>query len=300
MTSIRLRAVTERPEGTARGQDTPNYVTESSFPEMIGGRTNVGDVQSRRLLAVLNLKANKHMWADASAFAGIERKAKPADADVPRLLNWGSPEPSDDGAFAIVNVRSLDNKDRWLVKIDNATGKASIVDHLHDDAWIRESGVASAARAAARGCRTTSGSCSSPRSPATCTSTSLDVSTGAPAKPLTSGNWEVTSAQLSADRGSFFLTTNEVHPGERHFYTMPAGGGTRTRVTTTGASDVTVSPDEKSLAVVYSLHDQTAGTVRDAVPDRCDADAGDDDAVGRMAELQVDRSEGDHLQVARR
>ena len=28
------------------------------------------------------------VWADASAFAGVERKAKPADPDVPRILNW--------------------------------------------------------------------------------------------------------------------------------------------------------------------------------------------------------------------
>jgi len=81
----------------------------------------------------------------------------------------------------------------------------------------------------------------------------LDMSTGAPAKPLTSGNWEVTSAQLSADRSTFFLTTNEVHPGERHFYTMPAAGGTRTKLTTaTGSSDIVVSPDEKSVAITYS------------------------------------------------
>ena len=93
---------------------------------MIPGRTNVGDVQGRRLLAILDVKANKHVWADASAFAGVERKAKPADPDVPRQLNWGCPTSSDDGALSVVAVRSLDNKDRWFVKIDPATGKASV------------------------------------------------------------------------------------------------------------------------------------------------------------------------------
>ena len=105
---------------------------------MIGGRTNVGDVQSRRLLAILDLKENKTSWADASAFAGVERKAKPSDPDVPRLLNWGAPDVSDDGTYTVVAVRSLDNKDRWFVKIDPATGKATVLDWLHDDAWIRE------------------------------------------------------------------------------------------------------------------------------------------------------------------
>jgi hypothetical protein len=59
--------VTQQPQGpgAARGQETPNYVTESSYPEMIPGRTNVGDVQSRRLLAILDLQENDRVWADA-------------------------------------------------------------------------------------------------------------------------------------------------------------------------------------------------------------------------------------------
>ena len=71
--------VTERPEVAARTQDVPQYVTESTYTEMANGRTNVGDSQSRRLLAILDLKQNKVTWADGSAFAGKERTAKPAD-----------------------------------------------------------------------------------------------------------------------------------------------------------------------------------------------------------------------------
>ncbi len=80
---------------------------------MISGRTNVGDVQSRRLLASLDLASGKSAWADASAFAGAERKAKPADPEVPRVLDWTLPDSSDDGTHAVVAARSQDNKDRW-------------------------------------------------------------------------------------------------------------------------------------------------------------------------------------------
>ena len=66
---------------------------------------------------MLDLKENKSVWADASAFAGSERKAKPADPDAPRLLNWSAPEPSDDGSRTVITVRSLDNKDRWFVTV---------------------------------------------------------------------------------------------------------------------------------------------------------------------------------------
>src|SRR4030095_9650997 len=67
------------------------------------------------------------------------------------------------------------------------------------------------------------------------------------------GKWEITDARLSSDRKTVFLTTNEVHPGERQFYTLPVDGGAQTRITSmTGSNDVTVSPDEKLLAVIYS------------------------------------------------
>ncbi|MFI5177542.1 MAG: prolyl oligopeptidase family serine peptidase [Vicinamibacterales bacterium] len=253
--------VTERPEGTARNQDVPSYVTTSAYPEMISGRTNVGDAQARRLLAVLDLKSGTSTWADASAFAGIERKAKPTDPDVPRVLDWSAPDASDDGAQAIVAVRSQDNKDRWYAKVDPASGKATVLDQLHDEAWIREASIGGGGGGGFGGAGT--GVAWLPDNKRVLFLSekdgwmhlySLDVTAASPrAVQLTSGRWEVSSAQLSADRKTVFLTTSEVHPGERHFYTMPVDGGARTRLTTmTGSNEATVSPDEKSLAIVYS------------------------------------------------
>ena len=248
--------ITERPEGTARGQDTPNYVTSSSYPEMIPGRPNVGDVQSRRLLAIMDVRNNTTVWGDATAFAGVERKAKPDAPDVPRLLNWTAPELSDDGAYAVASIRSLDNKDRWFVTIDPATGKARIIDWLHDDAWIREQGIGGGFGGGA-------GITWLPDNKRFLFLSEkngymhvhvVDMSAATPvATSLTTGKWEVTDARLSSDRRMLFLTTNEVHPGERHFYTMRVDGGPMTKITTAvGSNEATVSPDEKSLAVLHS------------------------------------------------
>jgi dipeptidyl aminopeptidase/acylaminoacyl peptidase len=247
--------VTERPEATSRGQDTPSYVTESAYPEMIAGRANVGDAQSRRLLAALDRKENRLVWADGSSFAGSERKARSADQDAPRLLNWGMPELSDDGTHSVVAVRALDNKDRWLVSVDPPSGKTTVLDTLHDDAWIRELSIGGAGAG--------SGIAWLPDNKRILFLSeksgfmhlySLDVTASKPeARALTTGRWEVTDARLSRDRRTVFLTTNEVHPGERQFYSMALDSGARTRVTSmTGSNEATISPDEKTLAVVHS------------------------------------------------
>jgi len=72
-------------------------------------------------------------------------------------------------------------------------------------------------------------------------------------KALTSGNYEVQTVQLSKTKKYFYITTNEVHPGEQQFYRLPATGGKAERITTlTGGNEVTVSPDEKWISVLYS------------------------------------------------
>jgi dipeptidyl aminopeptidase/acylaminoacyl peptidase len=244
--------VVERPELAARTQDVPQYVTESTYTEMTNGRTNVGDSQSRRLLAILDLKQNKVTWTDGSAFA-------PA-----RILDWGLPDCSDDGARCVTSVRSQDNHDRWLVTIDPATGKATAIDTVHDDAWIREGSVASSVGGGFGGGGFGGGGVAwlpdnkrflfMAEKDGWMHLYSLDASQPSPvAKQLTTGKWEVASARLSNDRTKVYFASSEVHPGERQFYTMSVDGGPSTRITTaTGAHDVTVSPDEKTLAVVFS------------------------------------------------
>jgi dipeptidyl aminopeptidase/acylaminoacyl peptidase len=250
--------VTERPELSARGQDTPNYITQSSYPEMIPGRSNVGDVESVRKLAILDVKENKQIWADASSFAGKEWSAVPGATLGPRIVNWSTPDVSDDGAYTVFKVLSADNKDRWFVKVDPTTGAATVLDGLRDDAWILEGQVVGAG--AGFGSTGIAWLPDNKRFLFLSEKTgymqlySLDMSEAKPvAKALTTGNFEVTSARLSKDRSTLFLQTNEVHPGERHFYTMSVNGGARTRITTmTGSNDATVSPDEKSIALIYS------------------------------------------------
>jgi dipeptidyl aminopeptidase/acylaminoacyl peptidase len=265
--------VLERPAG-ARSVIVPNYVNETGYTEDIPGRTAVGDAQNRTLLAILNLKTGKTAWADASfappvdepmvvesgsgrppqaVESGSSRASQGPGKKAERELRWSMADVSDDGKFAVAGARSSDNKDRWYVTLDADTGKTRVVDTLHDDAWIQEAGAGFGS----------SGMEFLPDNHHVWFPSerdgwmhlyTLDVADGsARAKQLTSGKWEVTGASLARDGSKFYITTTEVHPGERHVYTVPIEGGARTKITTAaGSNEAKVSPDDGALGIVYS------------------------------------------------
>ena len=255
--------VAERPAG-AKNTIVPNYVTESGYTEDVPARTNVGDTQERRLLAILNLETGKSAWADGSFAPPVEEQERPKPSPVEkpgetpapgrraeREIRWAMPVVSSDGRHVVAAARSADNKERWFVTLDPASGRTKVVDVLRDDAWVRESSFGGGAieflpdahRIAFLSERD-----------GWMHLYTLDVAADdAKARQLTTGRWEVTSADLSADGKRFYITTNEVHPGERHVYTVSVDGGERTRLTLmNGSNEATVSPDDSTLAVVHS------------------------------------------------
>jgi dipeptidyl aminopeptidase/acylaminoacyl peptidase len=253
--------VNDRPSG-AKSTIVPNYVTETGYVEDIPARTTVGDTQARRLLAILDLEAGKSVWADGSFAPPVadEEKPKAEGATAPdgkpgkaaeRDIRWSMPAVSDDGKLVVASARSADNKDRWFVTLDPATGKTKVIDTLHDDAWIREIGFGGSSVDFLPDNRRVW--FLSERDGWMHLYT-LDMSAeGAKPKQLTEGKWEITSAELASDGKKFHVTSTENHPGERHVYTLPIDGGPRTKLTSmTGSNDVTVSPDQSMLGLIYS------------------------------------------------
>jgi dipeptidyl aminopeptidase/acylaminoacyl peptidase len=248
--------IVERADAAKRAE-VPNYVTQSGYTEDIPGRTKVGDAQDKRTLVLMNLETGKSEPADA-AFAGNEPAAARSQSDAkphPREVRWSMPLVNDDGSLAVADVRAADNKDRWLVVVDPESGKTRVVDALHDDAWIREVGGFGPFAASGLGWLPDQKHLwfLSERD-GWMQLYAVDASSDRPAaRQLTQGKWEIESAELSLDQKTFYLTTTEQHPGERHIYAMSVDGGTRTKLTSmTGASAGDVSPDGSTIGFVYS------------------------------------------------
>jgi len=254
-----------QPASGAKNTIVPNYVTESAYTEDISSRNKVGDEQSRTRLAILSVETGDVNWVDhgqkqapapqpnqrqaqppsqASEAQGAPQRAQERERNV-QLLN---PQWSEDGKNAVAFARSADNKDRWALLIDPATGKTKVLDHQRDDAWV---GGPGAFTLGWLGDNKTVYFQSERDRWAHLYAVSIDG--GEPQKQLTSGRFEVSDVRLSEDKTKFYFTSSEAGLGERHLYSMLVTGAERTRITTMpGNNQVTISPDETTLAIVRS------------------------------------------------
>jgi len=254
---------------TAKSTIVPNYVTESGFTEDIPARTKVGAPQNTYEFYVYSIDQDTVLQVKTDEIPGIfdapdykkDYPAKPAKEESkngkekkpePRPVLFSGLTWSDDGKNNAIVLRALDNKDRWIMSLDLATQKLKIIDRQHDDAWVGGpgSGFFGNNNIGWLG----DGHTLWFQSEQTGYSHlyTYDVSTGT-RKAITSGKFEVQSVDLSRYKKFFYLITNEVHPGEKHLYKMPVAGGKAEKLTTlTGANEVTLSPDEKFLAIRHS------------------------------------------------
>jgi len=271
-----LSALTISPDGrfiswrlvkTAPGKNTivPSYVTESGFTEDIPGRTKVGAPQGTQECFVFDTEKDTVLAIrpDTAVLPGLTEL--PAYlADYPKIKEEKSRHPqsralsfqpivwSPAGTHAIADIRSQDNKDRWIASLDAATGKLRLLDRQHDEAWIGGPGIGGSFGGGNQGWIDDNTFWYQSEASGYSHLYTVNVTTGEK-KALDTGRYEVQQAGLSADKKYFYTSTNEAHPGEQQFYHLPLSGGKAARITTqTGSSQVSVSPDGKTIAYLYS------------------------------------------------
>jgi dipeptidyl aminopeptidase/acylaminoacyl peptidase len=272
-------ATISEPGSGAKNTVVPNYVTESAYTEDITGRTKVGDTQGRTRIVVIDVETGESRNVDhgqrlpatpqaqrtenptdtvpkeagEAKVAGAageppqttarSQPAQPRDRDVQLAqLRW-----SDDGRNAVLMARSVDNRDRWVMLLDPATGKTKVLASMHDDAWIDGPGAPTLGWL--------------PDNSHVYFESERDgfahlytvpINGGEPVQ-LTLGQFEVSDVQVSTDKTKFYFISSEGSPFERHLYSMALTGGERQRLTgLPGQNQVDVSPDGTMLADVRS------------------------------------------------
>lgn len=240
----------------------PNYVTQSGYTTDFSGRTKVGSPQYTSESWILNLNSGKTYQIKTDSIEGIYDKPKYLKEyaenssdykdtyDKPREVSISSPVFSEDGK-AVVNITSEDYKDRWIMSLNLSDGNLKLIDRQHDDAWIGGPGVGWFSRPDIGWIDHDNIWFKSEKTGYSHLYTA-NVTSGK-IKALTQGDFEILDVKLSKDKKTFYITSNKVSPHEQHFYHLPVKGGKMIQITSEkGGHEVTVSPDEKQLAIRYS------------------------------------------------
>ncbi|MBZ4042483.1 S9 family peptidase [Flavobacterium hibisci] len=171
-----------------------------------------------------------------------------------KLIVAQAPVYNENGSLAIVEIRSQDNKDRWLVNLNLDKGTFEEIEYQHDEAWIGGPGIPSYSFDSGTLGFLADNETIYYQSEATGFSHLYTYNVKTKKKnQLTTGNWEVRDVTLSKDKKIFYLSTNTTHPGNRNFYKLALTDGILQPILTKdGAHEVVLSPDEKSLLVRYS------------------------------------------------
>lgn len=238
----------------------PVYVTKDGYTKVISGRAKAGSADGSFSFLVFDKLKDTVISVLTDSIPGIydrpeylknypdtNKNAKP----VLRKVNIQGAYWNDEGTAAIADIFSLDFKDRWIMQLDAATGKLTLIDRQHDSAWIAGPGIAWLDRA---NIGWINDNTIYFQSEATGYSHlySYNINTHQ-RNEITSGNYEVQQAILNRDKKYFYLITNEEHPGKQNIYRINTDGSNKIKLTSlTGEYEMLLSPDEKYLAYRYS------------------------------------------------
>ncbi|QDE41402.1 S9 family peptidase [Luteibacter pinisoli] len=252
--------------------DLTHYVTDSGYAEPEATRPYVGrNDPAPQSLTLLDLRAHATYALDTATLPGIHEDplAEIRAKTVAALRKAGKDDRADklaapktrpvivnaeyspgivwsgDGHEVAVQLRAVDNKDRWIATVDFDRHALATQHRLTDKAWINwdnnDFGWLNDGRTLWY------------LSEETGYSHLYTRALGGKATALTSGRFEVDHPVLSADGKTFYVRTNQVAPYSYDVYRLASSGGALTRVTTyQGMDDFALSPNGRQLAVLHS------------------------------------------------
>lgn len=235
----------------------PDYVTESGYTTDIPSRAKVGEKPALFEAYVYDRNTDSLYAIKTNQLPGIkdlpdyvqdypEKLKEMQQKNSDRQVSIGIAGWAPDSKNLLLDIRSTDNKDRWLAVWSAATQSLQCINRQRDEAWIGGPGMFN------RGWLNAS-TIWYQSEVSGYSHLYLSNIVSKETRALTSGNYEVQSAELSRDKKYFYITSNEVHPGEKHFYRLPVAGGKAQQLTQlTGGNQAYLSPDEKNIALLYS------------------------------------------------
>ncbi len=244
----------------AKNTVVPAYITQSGYTTDIPGRTNVGAPQGKYRFFVFDRIKDTVIEINMDSLPGIKDRAdymkdypsKFKDTLLRDVIVYGC-SWNDEGTAAVIDIRAKDNKDRWLMQLDAASGKLKLMDRQRDEAWIAGPGIDDYF---SEGWINDHVFYFQSEASGYSHLYSFDINTQTK-KTITQGNYEVQFAKLSNDKKYFYIITNEENLGKQNFYRISIDGSNKQKITSMdGGYTVSISPDEKNIAYRYSYQNK--------------------------------------------
>nr|WP_321354649.1 hypothetical protein [uncultured Draconibacterium sp.] len=136
----------------AKATSVTHHVTESGYTEEKNARAKVGSPQALVEMGIFDVKNNKLVTIEKSQIPGLkdlpdylsdypERMPKEGEELEDREVNLLGPIWNETEDMAVVVALSQDNKDRWILLLDPASGDLELLDRQRDEAWIGGPGI---------------------------------------------------------------------------------------------------------------------------------------------------------------
>jgi dipeptidyl aminopeptidase/acylaminoacyl peptidase len=239
----------------------PHYIAKDGYTQIENARAKVGTKTLTDIeLNIYNISKDSIYRLDFSFLNGIRKRPAyqkeygfTGELENDKILVIHEVDFSKSGNFALISIKSQDNKDRWLAIYDFKANKVKEIEHQHNEAWIGGPGIS--------GWNFIKGNMGwineyqiyfQSEESGYSHLYLYDMKSNS-TKALSSGDFEIHKVELSKSRKHLFITANKTHPGNRDFYKLDIETQEWTSLLTKGGNhEVTLSPDEKWMAVRYS------------------------------------------------
>lgn len=242
-------------------------ITESGYSESVPARPKVGADNPEHELNWMDLKTREYGKIEIENLPGIynrpaylklyDETLDPVTKD-PKAVIYTQIIMNAEGNASLVEIKSYDNKDRWIIIFNHATKKTICVDHQHDEAWIGGPGISGWNMVPGNIGWLKNGQSVFYQSEKTGYSHLYVYSLAKGERPaLTEGQFEIYQAELSKNGDVFYITSNKTKPGNRGFYHLKIKSKKWVPILTNdGNYEVAISPNEDKLAIRYSYQNK--------------------------------------------
>jgi dipeptidyl aminopeptidase/acylaminoacyl peptidase len=238
-----------------------HHISKDGYSYSSNSRPKVGEKEPTHSFSIFDLAKDSLFTMNFDALSNIRKKPSYLKEYGDNMDNYAenrkiimhNPIQSNDGKI-VMDIRSYDNKDRWIIEVNPASNNFQEIDNQHDEAWIGGPGISS--------WNMDSGVLGfydndkkiyfqSER-----TGFSHLYSYDFQSKKttaLTDGKYEILDVQLAKNKSTFYLGHNKQHPGDISYLKYETTDKKTTEILSkSGGYSLFLSPNESKIAYLYS------------------------------------------------